>query len=230
MIGFIIAMDSELSNNFKVDKDCNIHVSNNQKYYIFNNNNKSFVLTFSGIGKANAASTTMNMIKTFNTKKIINLGVVGSHDISTNIKDCIIVKSFYYLDVDVTAFGYKLGQVPQEKERYDSSLEINEKIIEIFNNNFINFKSTNIGTIDSFICRNNFFKLKNANFDLVSIIDMESTAIAQICDKNNVQFSSIKIVSDNLNKDEPSSNQFNFLLKELSFELTKILFLIIDNY
>lgn len=229
MIGFIVAMDIELSSNFKVDKNCNIHISNKQKYYIFNQNNKSFILTFSGVGKTNAASTTIDMIKTFNLKKIINLGVVGSHNHNINIRDYILVKNFYYLDVDVTAFGYKLGQIPKEKEFYSSSLEMNEKLIEIFNDNFINFRSENIGTIDSFVNRENFSKFKNDNFNLVSIIDMESTSIAQVCDKNEVQFSSIKIVSDNLNNHEPSSIQFNNILKELSIELTKLLFLIIDN-
>lgn len=229
MIAYIVAMNNELLKTFKTDKECFIHVSGEQKYYVYENKDKTSILCFSGIGKVNAASCAAYLIKTFKVDNIINIGAVGSNDINLNVFDYLLIKKFYYIDVDVTPFGYKLGQVPKEKEFYTSNNQINNQLSKLLDSQKIFYKNVNIGTSDLFINRNNINKIKNQTFDLISCFDMESCAIAQVCDKNNVGFSSIKIVSDNINHDMLSEKQFNENLNQIAINLTNLLFLMIDN-
>lgn len=230
MIGIIVALEDELNSYKTLTEKFNIHISQNQKFYIFYQNDNMFVLTFSGVGKVNAAYSAFNMIKTFNIKKIINIGSCGSFKKDIKINDTIIVDKFYYLDVDATAFGYQLGQVPKEKPFYFFNNNLKHEIISCFDKNDINYINSNIGTSDSFINQNNFSNLYNANFDLISCFDMEATSIAQICDKNEVDFVAIKNVSDNILDSISNSDQFHNHLKQVAIKLTNIIKLIIEYY
>lgn len=229
MLGIIVAMDTELSKKFKTERECFIHMSGKQKFYIYENKEQSVVLCFSGIGKANAAATTAFLIKTFNISHIINIGTSGSHIVGINPFDLLLINKCYYLDVDVTSFGYDLGQIPKEKSFFNLSNSLNQILINLFNDNTIFYKLKSLGTSDWFIDRDNYSKFKNDNFKLVHCFDMELAAIAQICSKNDVKLSSIKIISDNLNDNKKSADQFETTLNEISHKLTQILFLILDN-
>ncbi len=229
MLGIIVAMDTELSKEFKTNRDCFIHMSDNRKFYIYEIKHQSVVLCFSGIGKVNAASATAYLIKTFNITHIINIGTVGTHIPNINIFDILLINKCYYLDVDVTSFNYELGQVPKEKPFFGLSNSLNQNLIDLFNEHGVFYKLKNLGTSDWFIDRNNYLKFKNKNFELVSCFDMELTAIAQVCSKSNVKLSGIKIVSDNLNNMKISSEQFDSTLVKISSKLTEILFLILDS-
>lgn len=231
IIGIIIALEDELY-QFKsiFEKGFNVHVSLEQKFYITYHNNNMFVFSFSGIGKTNAAMTASNLIKTFNSNAIINLGSCGSCFKDASIKDIYLIDDFYFLDVDATAFKYELGQTPKESPYFTSSALTNEKILKILNDHNINIKKGKCGTSDSFINKLNFEKVKNKLFSLVSCIDMESASIAQVCSKTKTLFSSIKIVSDNLNNSVANNDvQFQENLSDISKMLTNIVTLIINN-
>lgn len=228
MIGIVVAMNDELNSSFKKKYKFNIFENKKQKYYIFDVNNTEFVLMFSGIGKTNAAIATTKMLMTFDIDKIFNIGAVGTHKQQFNIFDILLINKFYFLDVDATAFNYQLGQTPGEKEFFESSNLLKDKIINSFNDNLINFKNVNLGTSDSFIHRDNFQYFNNKLFDIVDCFDMESTSIAQVCYKNNIEFCSIKIVSDNLTNEILSNEQFKKTLSDISNKLVDILFMIFE--
>lgn len=231
IIGIIVALEDEL-HKFKSIflNSFNVHVSLKQKFYITYLNDNMFVFVFSGVGKTNAAMTTLNLIKTFNPQAIINVGSCGSPNKESFIKDIYLINDFYHLDVDATAFQYELGQTPKELPYFSSSNKLNDKIIKILKSNEYKFKNGKCGTTDSFINKLNFEKFNNKLFYMMNCLDMESASIAQICFKTKIMFSSIKIVSDNLfNSDSNNDVQFNENLNEISKMLTNIVKLLINN-
>ncbi|MDE5949598.1 MAG: 5'-methylthioadenosine/S-adenosylhomocysteine nucleosidase [Malacoplasma sp.] len=198
MIGFIFAMESEITAVKDINKDIKVYQTDFFKYYLFSQNNQDFVFVFSGIGKANAAAATLEIIKTFSLKKIINIGICGTNKNHLKSNDILILSRNYYLDVDATFFDYEYGQIPKEKPYFENNNELTNSIKSIFDELKIDFIECYGATADSFININNYNQYNKNLFDLVSCLDMEATAIKQIASKTNVQTCFIKIISDNV--------------------------------
>lgn len=226
MTGIIFAMKDEISTLKKISKNISTFDSGFFKYFLFSKDNKEFVATFCGIGKANAAACTIDMIKTFSVKNILNIGTCGSCDINLDIFGVAVLKNNYYLDVDATAFGYEKGQVPQEKPFFSCENSFSDKVKNILKNNEINFLEVNGGTADSFIDLNNFKKIDKSLLKKVSCIDMESTAINQIASKKKVNTCFIKLISDSFYSQKKSEEEFKENLKKIALQTTNILNLI----
>ena len=214
MVGFVIAMENEIKdllNNKLLNFKLEIH--NNQKFYKGNINNKYFIITFSGIGKVNAAKSTMNLISNYDIDNVINIG--SACGIKSFLKhfDIVIGHELKYYDVDVTAFGYKLNQVPKMPESYLTNKKLTKSIVNVFKQyEYDNFYGT-IVSGDSFvnqINKNNYLVL---NENSVLSLDMESTAIAQVCYSSDIKFACLKIISDNLTHTTSNENQFDNNLK-----------------
>lgn len=88
----------------------------------FKNNN--IFLIQSGIGKVCASISTMLLINLYQPDIIINTGSSGSLDSSLKVGDLIIPEKICYYDVDLTNFGYSLGQIPD----YPKYFTINKTI------------------------------------------------------------------------------------------------------
>ena len=71
------------------------------------------ILTLSGIGKVAAAVATTLLLERFSPDCVINTGSAGGFDPALNVGDLVISSEVRHHDVDVTAFGYELGQVPR---------------------------------------------------------------------------------------------------------------------
>ena len=74
---------------------------------------KRMVLVLSGIGKVNAAVSTSWVIHQFVPDCVINTGSAGGLGKGLKVGDVVIGETVAHHDVDVTAFGYVWGQVPQ---------------------------------------------------------------------------------------------------------------------
>lgn len=223
MIGLIFAMEDEIKALKKIVANISTFHSGFFKYFIFQVNNNEYVATFSGIGKANASACVIDMVKTFSIKKILNIGSCGSCDMNLNVFDVVLVEKNYYLDVDATAFGYEYGQVPKEKPFYEANNIFSDEIEKMLNKNNIIYKKKNCGTADSFISLNNYKKIDKTLLKKVSCIDMESTAIAQICHKNDVSYCFLKVISDSLFTSNKSNDEFKTNMKKVSNICTNLL-------
>ena len=76
-------------------------------------NGTDVVIVRSGIGKVNAGICAQILCDVFNVTHIINTGVAGSLKAEINIGDIVLSTDAVHHDVDVTIFGYQLGEVPQ---------------------------------------------------------------------------------------------------------------------
>ena len=167
------------------------------KFYRGKLNSKEVVLTQSGIGKVNAAISTTLLIEKFNPKLIINTGSAGALDESLSVGDMLISNDVVYHDVDATAFGYKLGQIPQMPLEFKSDQELLKSVETVINKNY-NAKIGQIVSGDSFIGSVDQRLTIKRQFPEAMAVEMEATAIAQTCHQFHVPFIVTRAVSDQL--------------------------------
>ena len=70
------------------------------------------VIVQCGVGKVNAAICTQILCDRYQVDRIINTGVAGSLCNELDIGDLVVAKDVVHHDMDVTALGYAVGQVP----------------------------------------------------------------------------------------------------------------------
>ncbi len=230
MLGIIIALPEEINDLLKKQfKDNFTHEINGKKFYIFKTiMDKSIVLSFSGVGKANAAATAALLINNFKITKCINIGSCGGL-VDLNTFDVLLVDKTKYGDVDVTDFGYEINQIPKMPSNYTTSQSLNDGINKVLSVSNYNCKLGWCITCDSFIKKENVdkFNLK-FNTSLPVAVDMECCAIAQVCHLMNIRFASIKVISDNINNPTKSVEQFKKNIKKVSIMIDTLIYNIIQ--
>ncbi|MDF2857280.1 MAG: 5-methylthioadenosine nucleosidase [Neobacillus sp.] len=168
------------------------------------------ILLRSGIGKVNAAMSTTILLEKYKPDCIINTGSAGGYNPELNVGDAVISTEVRHHDVDVTAFGYEYGQVPQ----LPAAFIADEKLINVAEqaaNEIENFQIVKglIATGDSFMedpVRVDFVRTK---FEDLQAVEMEAAAIAQVAYRFEVPFVIIRSLSDIAGKEsELSFDQF----------------------
>ncbi len=160
------------------------------------------VVMQSGIGKVNATIATTLLIEKFHPKAIINTGSAGGIGEGLAVGDVVIGESVSHHDVDVTAFGYQIGQMAQMPADYPCD----KKLIELAQSASTAFDHATIhqGLIvsgDQFICHTDKFATIKQNFPQALAVEMEACAIAQTCYQFNVPFVVIRAISDLANEE-----------------------------
>ncbi len=222
-IGIIGALDYEIE---LITKDIENKEVIEKAGRIFNKGNikdKTIVSVVCGVGKVNAALCTQAMIDNFNPDIIINSGVSGSLSKEVKILDIVVADKLYQHDVDVTKFGYKLGQLPGlEKEYVETDIEISNKIYDIAKLESIEnqIHKGAIATGDQYIADNDKKVSIIENFSAITV-EMESAAIGQVCKINSVPFAILRTISDNA--EESSTLEFDEFAKKAAITGSKII-------
>lgn len=147
-----------------------------------------------GIGKVNAAAATMHLIDK-GCNIILNYGLSGG--ISGIARGELSLPSgFLEHDFDLTGIGYKPCEKPSQRYIYTAS----EMLIKLFLENIANAKCGTAVTGDCFVCDEKLRNDLKTQFDAMSC-DMETAAIAYICDFSNIPFLSLRRVSDDAGAD-----------------------------
>lgn len=201
MYGIIAAMQEEMQEIKKIMQDIE-----NLKIYELNFfkgtiNYKNVVLVEAGVGKVNAARVTQILIDNFNIQGIINVGSAGSCNDELEIGDIVIGKKLVQHDFDITAFGHEKGFISNVGQFAESDDELISQIEEVIKN--IKDKDFNIkiGTIASgdIFCTEPKMKEKIRNKFSAECIEMEGSAIAQVCKLDQIPFLVIRSISDKPN-------------------------------
>ncbi len=227
MLGIIVALEAEtpsLNTYFVNAKKISINGLNG---YLLNVLGHNAVLIYSGVGKANAAAATIALINNFSVNSIINIGSAGSVNLKLSPGNFFIPTSTQYVDVDATGFGYMPNQVPHENGVFNLSNKLilmSQEIIKEYQTNFV---EGTIGTSDSFVNQKNY---KNFNLQNVLATDMESSAIAQICSKNNVECAFIKYISDCIHSDDVSESQWKKNVNADNKLMSEVIYNIVCKY
>jgi adenosylhomocysteine nucleosidase len=160
-------------------------------------NGVDVVLLRSGIGKVNAAMSTAILLHHFRPDVVINTGSAGGFDQSLNVGDVVISTEVRHHDVDVTAFGYEYGQVPQMPAAYVADEKLKTIAIECAKEmSDIQVTSGLIATGDSFMNDPKRVEYIRDKFTGLQAVEMEAAAIAQVAYQFNVPFVIIRSLSD----------------------------------
>ena len=169
-------------------------------FYIYS---QKIICVHSKIGLINAAAATQSLIENFQIDEIISYGAVGATD-KLKIYDLVTPQKIYFHDVQTP--WYKPGKTPGEKEFYKNGVK--------------GAKKNNLGSGMSFIdTMEKVNQIKN-KFD-IDVFDMETAAIAQIADKNDIEISVFKCVSDIIGETKTDLENINTRISKaarISFE------------
>lgn len=182
---------------------------------------KRMVLVLSGIGKVNAAVSTSWIIHQFAPDCVINTGSAGGLGKGLKVGDVVIGETVAHHDVDVTAFGYVWGQVPQLPAVFTSDSNLirqAEKAAQVFDGAAVTQGLIVSG--DRFVHSSEGVAEIRSHFPDVKAVEMEAAAIAQTCHQLEVPFVIIRAVSDSA--DEKADISFEEFLKTAAVSSAKM--------
>jgi len=211
--GIIGAMEPEVA--ILKDKLVNATNSNHGGYSFYQGqlDGSDVVIVQSGIGKVAAALATAMLIDKFQVDYVVNTGSAGGFDAALKVGDIVVSSEVRYHDVDITAFGYEVGQLPANPAAFiphpdlvsaakvgiTQLSDINEK----GNEQKIQAITGLITTGDTFMTKEDDIAKARANFPTMSAVEMEGAAIAQACLQFNTPFVVIRSLSDIAGKESP---------------------------
>lgn len=223
VIGIIGAMDEEI----QLYKEALSHLTESTRagitYYQGELKNKKVVLCKSGVGKVNASVCTQILIDDYKVSHVIFTGVAGGVDPELNIGDIVISKDCMQHDIDVTALGFKKGEIPYAEV---SLFTADEKLIEIAELSGQDIEDIQITTGrilsgDQFIANREHVQSLYSELQ-GTCVEMEGAAVAQVCYLNQVPFVVIRSLSD---KADGSAHvnflEFTKLASERSYKIVE---------
>lgn len=170
-------------------------------------NGSEVVIVQSGIGKVAASVATVLLIQLFSPDYIVNTGSAGGFEKSLKVGDIVISAEVRYHDVDVTSFGYEIGQVPGNPAAYipnKNLVEAAQVAVKALDAD-INAITAQITTGDTFMTAEADILKARKNFPDMAAVEMEGAAIAHTCHLLQVPFVIIRSLSDIAGKESPSS-------------------------
>ncbi|MBB6097178.1 adenosylhomocysteine nucleosidase [Deinobacterium chartae] len=194
--GIIGAMDQEIElllQSLEARED--VHLSG-MTFYRGVLEGRPVVLTRCGIGKVNAAMTTLALIW-LGADRIIFTGVAGGVRPGLRVGDIVVSTDLVQHDLDASALGYALGQVPDEAEfSWEADAALRDLALEVASQvTDVQAVAGRIVSGDQFIASPEKVRWLQQTFDAAAA-EMEGAAVAQVAYKNRVPFVVIRSLSD----------------------------------
>lgn len=191
-IGIICAMDIEKDAFLSLfDHVDTIHKGPLTVYQVGHHQHHIYVVK-SGIGKVNAAYVAGYFFEHFNIDACLNTGISGG--ISVALGDVIIGTETAYFDVDVTAFSYAYGQVPELPPSFKADERLLSKTLTLAAAN--QCLSGVLTSGDQFVTSLKVLMPIMKAYPNIKAVDMESTAIAHVAHLQGVPFLAFRTISD----------------------------------
>ncbi|MBS3933424.1 MAG: 5'-methylthioadenosine/adenosylhomocysteine nucleosidase [Truepera sp.] len=148
-----------------------------------------------GIGKVNAAAlTTLLILK--GAKRLIFTGVAGAVDPGLAVGDLVISRDAVQHDLDVTALGYAIGQVPGEAMSWPADPYLQAIALEAAQSRpGVKAVLGRIASGDQFVASAERVRWLRESLQ-ATCVEMEGAAMAQVCAKWEVPFVIIRSISD----------------------------------
>ncbi|MGL5676377.1 MAG: 5'-methylthioadenosine/adenosylhomocysteine nucleosidase [Cellulosilyticaceae bacterium] len=199
IIGIIGAMDEEVA-ILKSLMDVTETVERaGMTFYKGTLHGQTIVLARSGIGKVNAAACTQLMIALFDIDYLINSGVAGTLHPDINQGDLVISTDAVQHDIDVTALGDPLGEVPRLGVTFfkaeEKLINITEEAAAALNLDGVRIFKGRVASGDQFIAGGPLQERIQTHF-APSAVEMEGAAIAHVAYLNQVPYVIIRAISD----------------------------------
>ena len=173
------------------------------------------LLVHSGIGFVNASSAiTTAIVRAREAGSphplVVSAGTAGGLGAGVVAGDVVVGSHYLNLDADARVFGYLLGQVPGMPAVYDAD----ERMLAVVPalapapGDGWSLRTGLIASSYSFVTGARA-EIARESFPEAMAVDMESSAIAQICYSNQVAFVSVRGISDLATDDAPDDHADN---------------------
>lgn len=178
------------------------------------------VLTQCGVGKVNAAMGAATLISRFQPQAVVSTGVAGGASVGLNVTEVVVATEACYHDVycgEEMAFGQVMGS----PARFACDKALVDKALSLGCATPVH--PGLIVTGDWFVDSREKMRSIVERFPDAMAVDMESAAIAHVCEKRGVGFVSFRIISDVPLKDEKAQQYFDFWARiaDGSFAVTR---------
>lgn len=153
------------------------------------------LVTEGGIGKVNAAMTTVALIA-HGATRVVFTGVAGGVHPSLRVGDIVVSTDCVQHDVDVTALNYALGTIPGEAPAWaadDALRAVATQAARALGE--VNVVEGRVASGDQFVASRERVAWLRETFG-AACAEMEGAAVAQVCAKSGVPFVVIRSVSD----------------------------------
>lgn len=227
-IGILGAMDQEVALLKQSLENVTVKEYAHLTFYAGQLHGVDVVVAKCGIGKVAAAVATTMLIDRYAPDYVVNTGSAGGFDKSLNIGDVVIGNGVQHHDVDVTHFGYALGQVYGMPDIYPCDGDL-IKAAEKAAEQVLHVKSKRglICTGDQFIgCDEAAERLRNLVPNMAAV-EMEGAAIAQACYMLSTPFLVIRSLSDIAGK--TSQVSFTSYLETAAKNSAELVMGMVDN-
>lgn len=200
IIGIIGAMDEELEILLKNLQTERKEIKAKMEFNFGTLEGNKVVIVRCGIGKVNAAICAQILVDDFSVDKIINVGIAGGIHPDIYPGDIVIADTLVQHDMDTTAFGDTIGQIPRlDTFDFKCDSDLVEKAALVCENMQSNKHYIGrIATGDQFIASVDRIKWLKEEFNAIAC-EMEGGSIAQVCYLNAIPFVVIRSISDNAN-------------------------------
>ncbi len=151
---------------------------------------KKILAVKSGIGPQKAKSAAKQILKRCFPSVVISIGAAGALDPELSLGDCVMVKNVLSLSKDLK----------KEEKKFNCDREVSQKARAFIKSGSLSVTEGNCLSTKTFIhlkgLKERLFSTYNAR-----VVDMESSALAEVFCSEKIPFIDIRIVSDTANHD-----------------------------
>lgn len=197
-LGIIGAMDVEVKHLKETMEVHEVKMIANKEYVEGKIGNLECVVVQCGIGKVSAALSVQILNDYFHVTHVMNTGIAGSLNNDLNIGDIVVSSDAVYHDVDVTNFGYPIGEMPGVGCCYfKADEELMKEAVNAVKSKApdVNVKVGRVASGDIFVRTKDKKQWIKDTFQ-ADCCEMEGCAIAQAAYLNNLPFVIIRAISD----------------------------------
>lgn len=184
--------ESEISAPIKMQRDNNAYLLKGE------NADAELYCINCGIGKVNAAAAAVHLAD-LGCEIILNYGLSGGIS-GVRRGEVIAADRFLEHDFDLTTIGYKPCEKPRQKYIYTADSKLLEVLLKIYPE----MKHGAAVCGDRFICKDEDREFFKNEFSAMSC-DMETAAIASVCDMFSLPFIALRRISDDAGNDAVDS-------------------------
>lgn len=159
-------------------------------------NGRSVVLVRCGVGKVQAAITTAFLIVNYKVDAVINSGSAGGIGDGLHVGELVLSDGVAYHDANATAFGYKMGQLPQQPQIYQADKTLVDEIAHSAALTGLASKKGLIVSGDQFVSDSQEITRIKGIYPEALCCEMEGGAVAQTAYQFKVPFAVIRAMSD----------------------------------
>ncbi|AWB68393.1 5'-methylthioadenosine/S-adenosylhomocysteine nucleosidase [Saccharobesus litoralis] len=187
------------------------------------------VLVLSGVGKTAAAMATTLVIDRYKPKFVINTGSAGGYASDLNIGDLVISSEVRHHDVDLTAFGFAMGQGFGFPESFHADPALIDKAQQAASKQpELQCKVGLICSGDSFMDCPERVATARRHFPDMIAVEMEAAPIAQVCQQFQTPFVVIRALSDIAGKE--SHQSFDSFLAQAAQHSSKLVVDFLESF